>query len=74
MKTEKKNIRLINKFLSGKLSEKEKSRFLKKASSDKDFVKEFLKGVELNEVIEEVYEKEEKEEKENSDSNKRHNR
>ncbi len=68
---EKRNKQLINKFLSGKLSKKGKSRFLKKASSDKAFVKEFMKGVELNEVIEEVYEKEEKKK---SDSNKRHNR
>jgi len=51
----KKDKQLIHKFLSRKLSKREKAKFLKKASSDKTFLKEFLKGVELNEVIEDEY-------------------
>lgn len=67
----KRNKLLIHKFLSRKLSKREKSRFLKRASTDKEFIKEFVKGIELNEVIEDEYGNDDNLSDNDSTSNKR---
>jgi len=54
MNKREKNKLLID-FFSKDLSEEQKKEFLHNAASDKDFIKAFLKGVEVNEVFEEVY-------------------
>jgi len=65
MSKEDKNKLLID-FFAKDLSNEQKQVFLKKAASDKGFIKEFVKGVEVNEVFEELYGK-----KEGKDENRR---
>jgi hypothetical protein len=47
----KKNNKLITGFLSDKLTKKEKVHFLKEASTNKAFIKELLREIEIDEVI-----------------------
>jgi hypothetical protein len=47
----KKQEKLLINFFSGNLNDKEKIEFLEHASSDKDFLKSFIKGIELNNAI-----------------------
>jgi hypothetical protein len=49
-----KNRKLISGFLSDKLSKEEKAEFLKKASTDKAFIKEIVKEIELDDAINEI--------------------
>ncbi|MCD4711421.1 MAG: tetratricopeptide repeat protein [Bacteroidales bacterium] len=51
----KKSNNLISGFLSGNLSKKNKTRFLKKASTDRDFVKKLVREVDLDEVFEDEF-------------------
>jgi len=45
--------KLIDGFLSDNLSREEKSEFLKKASTDKAFMKEVVREIELDDAINE---------------------
>lgn len=54
---------IIARFFSGRLSKKDKKKFLEKASSDKEFIKEFVKAIEVNEVIEDEFEQKDEPEK-----------
>lgn len=47
------NKKLIAGFLSDTLSKEEKAEFLRKASTDKDFIKEVIKEIELDDAINE---------------------
>lgn len=49
---DKKKKKLISGFLSDKLTKKEKVQFLKEISTNKDFIKELIREIELDEVIE----------------------
>jgi len=48
-----KDKKLISGFLSDKLSREEKAEFLKKASTDKAFIKEIVREIELDDAINE---------------------
>lgn len=48
--------KLIAGFLSNKLSKEEKAEFLRKASTDKAFIKEVVREIELDDAINEKLE------------------
>ena len=50
-----KNNKLIAGFLSDKLSKEEKALFLKEVSTNKAFIKELLREIELDELIDQEY-------------------
>jgi phosphopantetheine adenylyltransferase len=49
------NKNLITGFLSDKLTKKEKVKFLNKVSTDKSFLKELIREIELDDLIEEEF-------------------
>jgi len=51
----KKDKELITGFLEDRLSREEKALLLKKASNDKDFIRELLREIELDGLIEQQY-------------------
>lgn len=62
MMTSKKDNELINDFFSRNLTEEQKKEFLEKADSDPGFLKQFVKGVELEGAFEELFGTDETEE------------
>lgn len=55
MMNNKKNTKLLIDFFCKDLSSEQKQEFLAKASSDPEFLKEFIKGVELEGAFEELF-------------------
>lgn len=51
----KKDKKLLLDFFSRDLTDEKKKEFLEKAGSDPDFLKEFIKGVELEGAYEELF-------------------
>ena len=57
MKKKKKNSKLLIDFFAKNLSEKQKVEFLHKAAHDREFLKEFIRTIEIEEAFNELYEK-----------------
>lgn len=55
--------KLISDFFSKKLSKEDKKEFLKRATEDKEFMKEFINQVELEVLMEDMFGSDEEEEK-----------
>lgn len=54
MMTNEKNTKLLIDFFTRELSDEQKKEFLHKASSDPEFLKEFIKGIELEDAYQEL--------------------
>ncbi|MCK5137826.1 MAG: hypothetical protein KAR19_18720 [Bacteroidales bacterium] len=53
----KKDTKLLIDFFAKNLSEKQKEEFLHKAAHDPEFVKRFIRAMELEEAFDELFEK-----------------
>ncbi len=60
--SKKKDIKLLIDFFSRDLSEEQKEEFLHKATNDPEFLKDFIKGIELDEAYDDLFEEEDKDE------------